>query len=594
MPGEKAKKKSFQATWAAPVILQGGGVQYSTASGATIPPPKPVAPAPPVPNPPPQHPSPAQGKTSSLQWKNPQNGRGWHTGGYDAPPQIGLPAGAAAGKPVVGGLQSPAAPLPSLPPQVSQALPTMPAANHCKWAPAMSCNDGGQQQKAKAAAATAAGTNGAPSVATGGAGGGPTAAEKAAQRRAEQRARKAEERASKRMCGPGGLDNNFLSDLCGGLPFCTGSRDNRQPAKGPARAAPNGPYSFGAERRGEAHSGFPSWNFGGNAFNFNASSWSPPQQATPGGGIFGFGGQPPPPPRPADEAMVDDLIHSEIKHEGERGLWSLVTDLLSGGQSGHTPLSHPTSTADGRMPPLVLSPDALDAVDGATGRLSPLIAPRVQSGMSSGNDSPFDDIVDMDVALGVEGVSKYIEPNPTNGVASPPAASPAIHMMSSADSVLSSSGTVVNGAPHQAASPQQLSEHFAASSLNARMEMPAAASHPYALAHGAPLQNGLSDRSLLSDGAIETHDLIEMYEDAVKNDHNLGGDLGPASGAFEGFDATSCFTLDWKLPSPDGSPTVARRGVPSGEGSNGSGINACGMNEMNGHVIGNVGIGVNV
>ena len=460
----------------------------------------------------------------------------------------------------------------------------------------MSCNDGGQQQKAKAAAATAAGTNGAPSVATGGAGGGPTAAEKAAQRRAEQRARKAEERASKRMCGPGGLDNNFLSDLCGGLPFCTGSRDNRQPAKGPARAAPNGPYSFGAERRGEAHSGFPSWNFGGNAFNFNASSWSPPQQATPGGGIFGFGGQPPPPPRPADEAMVDDLIHSEIKHEGERGLWSLVTDLFSGDLSGHTPLSHPTSTADGHMPPLVLPPDALNAVDGATGRLSPLYGPRAQSGMSSGNDSPFDDIDDMDVALGVEGISQYIEPNPTNGVASHPAATPAIQMMPSADSVLSSSGTVVNGAPHQAASPQQLSEHFAASSLNARTAMPADASHPYALAHGAPLQNGLSDRSLLSDGTIETHDLMEMYEDAVKNDHKLGGDLGPASGAFEGFydDATSSFTLDWKLPSPDGSPAVARRGVPSGEGSNGSGTNACGMNEMNGHVIGNVGFGVNV
>jgi hypothetical protein len=230
------------------------------------------------------------------------------------------------------------------------------------------------------------------------------------------------------------------------------------------------------------------------------------------------------------------------------------------------------------MPPLVLSPDALNAVDGATGRLSPLYGPRAQSGMSSGNDSPFDDIVDMDVALGVEGVSKYIEPNPTNGVASHPAASPAIHMMSSADSVLSRSPT----------------EHFAASSLNARTEMPAAASHPYALAHGAPQQNGLSDRSLLSDGTIETHDLMEMYEDAVKNDHKLGGDLGPASGAFEGFydDATSSFTLDWRTP--DGSPAVARRGVPSGEGSNGSGTNACGMNEMNGHVIGNVGIGVNV
>ena len=32
MPGEKAKKKPFQLEWAAPVVLQGGGVQYSTAS----------------------------------------------------------------------------------------------------------------------------------------------------------------------------------------------------------------------------------------------------------------------------------------------------------------------------------------------------------------------------------------------------------------------------------------------------------------------------------------------------------------------------------------------------------------------------------
>ena len=100
----------------------------------------------------------------------------------------------------------------------------------------------------------------------------------------------------------------------------------------------------------------------------------------------------------------------------------------------------------------------------------------------------------------------------------------------------------------------------------------------------------------------------------------LDGGLGPINDSDfskpmlgEGFDddATNSFTLDWKLPSPDSSPQVARRGLPTGDGNGGfgevggmngygetGGMNDNGMHGMNGHINGhmmnNVGIGVNV
>ena len=149
---KKSKSPTFQASWAAPIILQNGGTQYGMANGtAAIPLPATVTSS---------QSNPAQSGATSpkpLQWKNPKNGRGWYTGGYELPKQ-----------------------------------------------PATTAN------------ATATGTAGAKAASRERT---PSETEKAAQKRAEQRARKSQERASKRMCM--GVNNSFLDGLCNGLPFCT-------------------------------------------------------------------------------------------------------------------------------------------------------------------------------------------------------------------------------------------------------------------------------------------------------------------------------------------------------------------------------------
>ena len=292
-------------------------------------------------------------------------------------------------------------------------------------------------------------TNGQPQKLKAGADhGGPTAAEKAAQRRAEQRARKAEERASKRMCTPGGLNSNFLGDLCSGLPFCTQSRDASHSRdgfqhdgggspNGAKRSKPKAPWSFGAERvQADSHSGGwavpgTNWGFGGNGngngggnsggggggFNFTPPGWSPGSHATPGGGGGGFFGLGAPPQKSEDEAMIDDLLESQSKQEGDRGLWSLVTDLFNPGSHNNAPHGAPQQPP-GEMSPYEVPPHQLPPPhqNGSAGG--------EVSGFSStaADGSSFDDLVDMDVALGFEGVQLHADAAPNSAI--PPRSQP--------------------------------------------------------------------------------------------------------------------------------------------------------------------------
>ena len=576
MSQPKAKKKAFQATWAAPVILQGGGVQYSTANGTAIPPPKTVAdPASQIasqPTPPPV----SACKSSSLQWKNPQNGRGWHTGGYTLPQKGAGPAPPPAS--AQQGVQPVPAPLPAL-----GQPPT--AASTCKWAPTMT---NGQPQKLKAAADH----------------GGPTAAEKAAQRRAEQRARKAEERASKRMCTPGGLNSNFLGDLCSGLPFCTQSRDASHSRdgfqhdgggspNGAKRSKPKAPWSFGAERvQADSHSGGwavpgTNWGFGGNGngggnsggggggFNFTPPGWSPGSHATPGGGGGGFFGLGAPPQKSEDEAMIDDLLESQSKQEGDRGLWSLVTDLFNPGSHNNAPHGAPQQPP-GEMSPYEVPPHQLPPPhqNGSAGG--------EVSGFSStaADGSSFDDLVDMDVALGFEGVQLHADAAPNSAI--PPSLSAASSAATTLDLPRYEKPLVEFSEHDRPAAPDFVQANGAEAESQPPPPTPLLQQplppHP----HSLQANGGHAGAANLvgSDKSLDSVALMDLYEDATRQDYeeatrptSNGGDQmsnGDASRApplpdaeglllVEGIDDmdVNSFTIDWRPPTPEAPPAPA-------------------------------------
>ena len=285
-PRPRKKAASFQASWATPVILQ-GGMQYSQAPPkpqATPAPPQPAAPAPPP-----------AAKSSSLQWKNPT--RGWHTGGYPgAPPQ-----------------QPPPAPLPPLNANASQS--PAPAAAAPAPAPKQHHRHGSEsRQKAQSKARSKAGSQ-------------PD---------------------SKRMCMPSG---NFWDDPLCNLPFCATDRREQNmegsPHAGrrPVAAPWNNNYGHqptpGWQQHQVPQQGQGQQQGGQQAY---ASGNTPP-------GGFGFAAPPPP---AADEMLVDELL----QQEGERGLWSLVTDLFSGVGGG--------AASEPVLP--VLSPTALNGELNARGR----------------------------------------------------------------------------------------------------------------------------------------------------------------------------------------------------------------------------------
>lgn len=606
MPQQKTtKKKPFQATWAAPVILQGGGVQYSTASPKAIPIPQPkpyTAPRPqtaPQPVPPPV----AVSKPASLQWKNPQNGRGWHTGGYAIPPP-GSPAptvtpvqdAQSADVPELG-VPVPLHPVGQLQQGEHVVPPPSPTPSTCKWAPTMTS---GQQFRPKCASPDGSAVATRPSTPASPGSGLPSPAEKAAQRRAESRARKAEQRASKRMCTPGGLNSNFLGNLCSGLPFCTQSRDQHDRgspnANAARRAEPNAPWSFGAERsQAEGHFGGwgvpgTNWNFGGNGngnggFAFTPPSWTPnplpSARAKSGGGLFGFGA---PPPKPEDEAMIDDLLQSHAKQEDDRGLWSLVTDLFNPGGQSSSPLG---SRHDLQLPG-----------SGQGGRHSPIDGTmmRDRGQFSSGDGRSFDDIVDMDVGLGFDGVRGATNlPSVTDPSAAPPSLSTS-----------SSVATTVNMLQHEPDRYTHLSEHdrSAPPEFELNYAEPAPQPDPTQLITGPlpPHPHSLQANGdhagaaylVGSDKSLDGMALMDLYEDATRPEENddaiqdatLPCKTSATGGKSEGGngsdavkpplpvadapvvdpveeDVVGSFTLDWRLPTPDASPVIERRGVPT-------------------------------
>lgn len=131
------------------------------------------------------------------------------------------------------------------------------------------------------------------------------------------------------MCMP-----DFWDDPLCNLPFCATDRHNNQtdsPHSGRRPVA--APWS----QYGQPTAGWQQQQ-GQQAQQQQAYSGN-----TPPGGFGGYAA----PAAPADEMLVDELL----QQEGERGLWSLVTDLFSGVGGGAAP-------HDPVLP--VLSPTALN------------------------------------------------------------------------------------------------------------------------------------------------------------------------------------------------------------------------------------------
>jgi len=301
------------------------------------------------------------------------------------------------------------------------------------------------------------------------------------------------------MCMP-----DFWDDSLCNLPFCGTERhqanhtDGQQVGRRPV-AAPWSRYGDTAAKSGTA---------------------------PPGG--FGFGAPPP----PADEMLVDELL----KEEGERGLWSLVTDLFSGVGGGGN------NAAEAPLP--VLSPSALNGSGGS----SPVHGASPSHLPSGGSpSSPFED---MDVALGVEGVSQMSmggSQPPLYGNLQPMGGLPANFeeeegksftlswkLPGETPSPRASPELTRRGVPNAAVgkrAPRSRGDGSGCTSLttsdhqgvSATVAPPTHAallpSHPHSLSqnHGHHPNNGAvgSDKSILSNLSVDSHELMEMYEDAV-------------------------------------------------------------------------------